>query len=126
MLVSDLYWTMPCGTVPSHPGPVTTKVCAPVPVVRLPGTSNTVVHPSSKGNSAYRSCMSGRLTTQGSSPTSKNAVVYRVSAFGAVTSRNLASGYSRNLISCPMGARVPTGDSTLVMTLRVISIVTRG
>ncbi|MNL66994.1 hypothetical protein D3C87_1915390 [compost metagenome] len=70
--------------------------------------------------------MSGRLTTQGSSPTSKNAVVYRVSAFGAVTSRNLASGYSRNLISCPMGARVPTGASTLVMTLRVISIVTSG
>jgi hypothetical protein len=51
------------------------KVCAEVPVVRLPGTANTLVQPSSKGSMKYRPCMLGTLSTQGSSPTSKKAVV---------------------------------------------------
>src|SRR5690606_29018462 len=126
ILVGDLYSVIPAGKDPFQPGPVTTKVCAAVPVVRLPGTSNTVVQPSSIGNSAYRSFMSGRLTTHGSSPTSKNDVVYKVSAFGAVTSRNLASGYCLSLMTCPIGPRLPLGSVTLVITRRVISMVTSG
>jgi hypothetical protein len=49
-----------------------------------------------------------------------------VSAFGAVTSLNEAFGYWRNLIIWPIGARVPSGFVTFVMTRRVISIVTSG
>ena len=40
------------GLEDAGPGPVIAQVCAPVPVVRLPGTSKTVVHPSSIGKSA--------------------------------------------------------------------------
>ncbi len=43
--------------------------------------------------------MSGMLNTHGSASTSIHAVVYKVSAFGAVTSRNEAFGYSRALMS---------------------------
>ena len=70
--------------------------------------------------------MSGMLSTHGSFPTSKNAVVYSVSALGAVTSRKDELGYSRNLIICPIGAWVPSGLAALVTTLRVISMVTSG
>ena len=63
---------------------------------------------------------------QGSLDTSTHPVVYSVSAFGAVTSRNDASGYARTRANWPIGARVPSGAGTLVMTRRVISIVTRG
>jgi hypothetical protein len=44
----------------------------------------------------------------------------------AVTSRNAALGYSRIRTKCPIGARVPSGFSTLVMMRRVISMVTSG
>ncbi|SIN03298.1 Uncharacterised protein [Mycobacteroides abscessus subsp. abscessus] len=52
-------------------------------------------------------------------------LVYRVSALGAVTSRKAALGYSRIRMSCPMGARGGSAFSTLVITRRVISMVTR-
>jgi hypothetical protein len=49
-----------------------------------------------------------------------------VSAFGAVTSRNEASGYFFKLANCPIGAWSPSGVAVLVITRRVISIVTSG
>jgi len=49
-----------------------------------------------------------------------------VVALGAVTSLNAAVGYSRILTNCPIGPRVPSGLGTLVITRRVISIVTSG
>ena len=97
-----------------------------VPVVRLPGTWKTSVQPSSMGNSQYRSAVSGTPSTQGSLDTSTQATVYSVSAFGAVMSRNEASGYARTRANWPIGARVPSGAGTLVITRRVISMVTRG
>ena len=126
MAVGDFSSTMPSGTVPVQPGPVIRKVFGPVPVVRDPGTSNTLVQPSSSGSMKYRPFMSGWSSTQGSAPTSMKAVVYSVSAFGAVTSRKLASGYWRSLISVPIGARVPSGAATFETTRRVISMVTSG
>ena len=50
MLVGALYSVTPAGSVPDQPGPVMAYVCAFVPVVRLPGTWNTLVQPSSIGN----------------------------------------------------------------------------
>ena len=50
--VGDLYSVTPAGSVPVQPGPVIAYFCAPVPVVRLPGTWNTSVQPESIGNSA--------------------------------------------------------------------------
>ena len=50
MPVGDLYSVTPSGSVPFQPGPVIAYFCAFVPVVRLPGTSNTSVQPSSIGN----------------------------------------------------------------------------
>ena len=52
MPVGDLYSVTPAGSFPLQPGPVIAYFCAFVPVVRLPGTWNTVVQPSSIGNSA--------------------------------------------------------------------------
>src|SRR3954463_3552558 len=66
MFVGDFSCLTPDGSVPVQPGPVIAYVCAPVPVVRVPGTAKTVVHPSSRGNKKYRPCMSGMLKTQGS------------------------------------------------------------
>ena len=70
--------------------------------------------------------MSGMLTTHGSLETSSHAIVYKVSAFGAVTALKDAFGYSRSLANCPMGAKVPSGFTKLVDTRRVISIVIKG
>ncbi len=50
MPVGDLYSVTPAGSVPVQPGPVIAYFCAFVPVVRLPGSWNTVVHMSSIGN----------------------------------------------------------------------------
>ncbi len=50
MSVGALYSVMPAGSVPDQPGPVIAYFCALVPVVRLPGTWNTLVQPSSIGN----------------------------------------------------------------------------
>ena len=50
MPVGDLYSVTPAGSVPVQPGPVIAYFCALVPVVRLPGTWNTSVQPSSIGN----------------------------------------------------------------------------
>ncbi len=50
MPVGDLYSVTPAGSVPDQPGPVIAYFCALVPVVRLPGTWNTLVQPSSIGN----------------------------------------------------------------------------
>ena len=52
MPVGDLYSVTPAGSVPDQPGPVIAYFCAPVPVVRLPGTWNTSVQPESIGNNA--------------------------------------------------------------------------
>jgi hypothetical protein len=49
-LVGDLYSVTPLGSSPLQPGPVMAKVWALVPVVRLPGTWNTSVQPSSMGS----------------------------------------------------------------------------
>ena len=50
MLVGALYSAlMPDGSVPDHPGPVMAKSAASVPVVRLPGSANTLVQPDSIG-----------------------------------------------------------------------------
>ncbi len=70
--------------------------------------------------------MSGMLRIHGAFDTSSQAVVYSVSAFGAVTSRYAEVGYYRIRTNCPIGARVPSGAATLVMTRRVISMVTSG
>src|SRR5512134_1132284 len=83
--VGDLYSVTPAGSVPDHPGPVIAYFCALDPVVRLPGSWNTLVQPSSIGNRKKRSFMSGTLTIHGSLDTSSHATVYRVSAFGATT-----------------------------------------
>src|SRR5271165_6251167 len=53
--------------------------------------------------------MSGTLSIHGSFDTSTKAVVYRVSALGAVTVCMVAGGYVRNLTSWPMGACVASG-----------------
>ena len=51
MLVGDLYSVTPAGQrARTSPGPVIAYFCAFVPVVRLPGTWNTLVQPSSIGN----------------------------------------------------------------------------
>src|SRR3954466_1859787 len=73
MFVGDFSCLTPDGSVPVQPGPVIAYVCAPVPVVRVPGTAKTVVHPSSRGNKKYRPCMSGMLKTQGSLSTLEEA-----------------------------------------------------
>src|SRR5262245_49434736 len=106
--VGDLYSLTPDGSVPLQPGPVIAYVCGPVPVVRLPGTWKTFVQPSSIGKRKYRPFMSGMLRTHGSFETSSHVVVYRVSAFGAVTSRKAAVGYVCIRTNCPIGARVPS------------------
>src|SRR5215475_11763749 len=85
MPVGDLYSVTPAGNVPDHPGPVIAYFCALVPVVRLPGSWNTFVQPSSIGNRKKRSFMSGMLRIHGSFDTSSHTIVYSVSAFGAVT-----------------------------------------
>ena len=64
--------------------------------------------------------------THGSLDTSSQIIVYSVSAFGAVTALNDALGYSRNLANWPIGAEVPSGLATFVVTRRVISIVIKG
>ncbi len=50
MLVGDLYSVTPSGKSPFQPGPVIAYFWALSPVVRLPGTWNTLVQPSSIGN----------------------------------------------------------------------------
>src|SRR5215468_7769641 len=104
MPVGALYSVTPAGSVPVHPGPVIAYFCALVPVVRLPGSWNTLVQPSSIGNRKKRPFMSGTLTIHGSLETSSHVVVYSVSALGAVTSRKEASGYARARIHWPIGA----------------------
>ena len=49
VLVGDLYSVMPFGSVPDQSGPVIAKFPALVPVVRLPGDANTLVHASING-----------------------------------------------------------------------------
>src|SRR6185369_2283977 len=90
--VGDLYCLTPACSVPVQPGPTIAYFCAPVPVVLLPGTSNTSVQPSSIRKSAYRPFRSGMLTIHGSLDTSSQTTVYNVSAFGAVMVLNDASG----------------------------------
>ena len=50
--VGDFTSRTPGGSVPLQPGPVTAKVCAALPVVRVPGLSKTLVHAESIGKSA--------------------------------------------------------------------------
>src|SRR5262249_61128992 len=103
MPVGDLYWVTPLGRSPDHPGPVIAYFCGPVPVVRLPGSSNTLVQPSSIGKRKKRPFMSGMLTTHGSLDTSSQTMVYSVSAFGAVTACSSTGGEG------PYPRKRPTG-----------------
>ncbi len=92
MPVADLYSVTPAGRVPVQPGPVIANFCAPVPVVRLPGSAKTVVQPSSIGKRKNRPFMSGEVTIQGSLVTSSQTMVYSVSALGAVTEWSSTAG----------------------------------
>ena len=100
--------------------------CAAVPVVRLPGSSNTVRPAIQHREQEKRPFMSGTLMIHGSLETSSQTIVYSVSAFGAVTSWTSACRISRSLANCPIGALLPSGAATLVDTRRVNSMVTSG
>src|SRR5512139_2998555 len=115
MAVGDLYSVTPAGSVPVQPGPVIAYFCALVPVVRWPGSWNTLVHMSSIGNRKKRSFMSGMLTIHGSLPTSSHVSVYSVSALGAVTEWSSTAGYVRRRAKWPIGAFEPSGFSVLVI-----------
>ena len=99
-----------------------------VPVVRLPGTWNTSVQPSSIGNQVSSDrASSGRLRTYGSLPTSSQARRVERVGVGGGDVRERGIRILRAVGELAHRCRVwPSGFATLVITRRVYSIVTSG
>jgi len=117
----------PSASPAGAPGGISRWLCAPVPVVRLPGAANTSVRMSSIAIRTYLPPVSPRDTRTGSSVRSSQALEYRVSKVGRTTARKSAAGNARrwwNRFGGPAPGAEPAGLLTRIS--RVTSIVTSG